>query len=350
MKTLRFLAGLVLKHMLAGFGFLTILSLGGPSFGYFMMMFPAVGFFGVLWGLIAVRDFLKIVSLFRGDAEAFALVPSHPWQGWRLGCVVPLVLVLGFLTLDAVGGRRPGSKPDRGRRHIVVVADISKVLDAENTFAEASGGSFAPLHCLASPSECLPGRANGEPFLDEALASAVVSGFPEIQAESLRVFRRERELKELLEKETDSDRRRELEQELATLSEQAEKLYDAGTEAEPSARSGYVRTFYPGPPSNPETSTDVARRFTSFAYVALPASSLHGPSFCGDSTGRICSTTERLLPEVTEGVCPTSCSGPAWTSDATWSLVWIPALFAVPLFFLSLVSVLAGWIGGRPLP
>lgn len=78
-------------------------------------------------------------------------------------------------------------------------------------------------------------------------------------------------------------------------------------------RLGYVRQFHPGPRAGEE---EIARArasptsLRSFAYTAIPdkpgETGIRG--FCGDSSGRICFTSDGRLPPVKDGRCGTPCA------------------------------------------
>ena len=131
------------------------------------------------------------------------------------------------------------------------LGDIRTVVSAQAAYQTASGGFYGPPQCLAEPQHCLP-EYSGPHFLDAKLASL-------------------------------------------------------------EARHGYRRTFHAGPPASVTSSVPGAPFATgslqSFAYVAVPVTTgqtgVRG--FCGDSSGRICFTTDGSAPGVVEGACAPDC-------------------------------------------
>jgi hypothetical protein len=131
-----------------------------------------------------------------------------------------------------------------------VIGDVRTVISAEFAYASANGGFFDSLECLAAPSDCLPDSPAGGPtFLGPEFLTPI--------------------------------------------------------------ESGYERTFHPGPPVFPEPGAAVSpSSVTSFAYVAVPVrpgeTGVRG--FCGDSSGRICFTSDGSAPPVFGGQCEESCN------------------------------------------
>jgi hypothetical protein len=78
-------------------------------------------------------------------------------------------------------------------------------------------------------------------------------------------------------------------------------------------KSGYRRTFVPGLPASPASQAPgapfLSRGIRDFAYVAVPESAgktgVRG--FCGDSSGRICYTTNGTAP-LGHGQCDAECT------------------------------------------
>jgi type IV pilus assembly protein PilA len=130
------------------------------------------------------------------------------------------------------------------------IGDIRTVISAEAAYQSASGGYYGPLDCLGRPAECMPGYT-GPTFLDPALASGGV-------------------------------------------------------------KSGYQRTFHAGNVVALAADGSPAPRgsIESFAYVAVPMErgKTGTRGFCGDSTGRICFTTDGTPPDVVDGACDPGCS------------------------------------------
>jgi len=132
------------------------------------------------------------------------------------------------------------------------LGDIRTIVLSQHSYASANSGFYDTLECLSAPARCIPGYpATGPFFLDPAWA--------------------------------------------------------AGAD-----KSGYRRTFHPGPPAEPE----ILERggispssLTSWAYVAVPVrvGQTGVRAFCGDSSGRICFTADGAPPPVEDGLCSPSC-------------------------------------------
>lgn len=130
------------------------------------------------------------------------------------------------------------------------IGDLRTVISAEAAYQSANAGYYDNLECLAAPSRCIPGYpAAGPVFLDGQLAAATT-------------------------------------------------------------KSGYTRTFHPGPAaSGADPAISSPSSLTSFAYVAVPATpgqtGVRG--FCGDASGRICFTPDGSAPPVVDGACSPDC-------------------------------------------
>lgn len=130
------------------------------------------------------------------------------------------------------------------------IGDIRTVISAQAAYQSANGW-YDTLECLASPQRCIPNCASAAPtFLDATLAMATV-------------------------------------------------------------KSGYRRTFHPGPPPPPEKllSASSPSSLASYAYVAVPdqRNRTGVRAFCGDASGRICFTSDGSTPGVENGACAESC-------------------------------------------
>ena len=76
----------------------------------------------------------------------------------------------------------------------------------------------------------------------------------------------------------------------------------------PPTKSGYVRTFHPGPPAPPAalaTGSISPSSLQSYAFSAVPLTQGRTGvrAFCGDATGVICQTTDGSAPAVADGRC-----------------------------------------------
>lgn len=121
------------------------------------------------------------------------------------------------------------------------IGDIRTVISAQAAYDSTSGGGYGDLACLAEPKSCID-EYSGPSFLDPTFASA-------------------------------------------------------------SEKSGYKRSFQPGPAAS------AVRRYQSFAYTAVPTTpgQTGVRSFCGDASGLVCfdpSGTE-IVPQA--GACPRTC-------------------------------------------
>jgi type II secretory pathway pseudopilin PulG len=135
----------------------------------------------------------------------------------------------------------------------MAIGDTRAVISAQAAYASGNGGFYDRLECLSSPHEgCIPGYPTGAPkFLGAEIATA-------------------------------------------------------------SVKSGYVRTFHPGP--SPELSGEQAARYSptsivSFAYVAVPETPEQSGvrAFCGEASGLICVFSDGVVPDIRDGKCPVDC-------------------------------------------
>lgn len=131
------------------------------------------------------------------------------------------------------------------------IGDTRSIISAEMTYASANAGFYDTLDCLATPASCIPNYPSDAPSF-------------------------------------------------------------IGPELTPSVKGGYTRTFHPGPPADVEPSQRSRlspSSVNSFAYVAVPIGqgTTGVRAFCGDSTGRICYTSDGSAPEVTGGKCAETC-------------------------------------------
>ena len=129
------------------------------------------------------------------------------------------------------------------------IGDIRTVISAEAAYQSVSGGFYGPPPCLATPTACVPAYS-GPTFLDPALASATV-------------------------------------------------------------KSGYRRTFHPGPAASVTASAPGSPFATGslegFAYTAVPVEpgKTGARSFCGDASGRVCAVRTGAI-DASAGACPSS--------------------------------------------
>lgn len=212
-----------------------------------ILSIPSAGLFGVgaLVGIV-----LGIVALRRAKESPAEFGGRGLAIGGIITSAVSLVVAIPLAIIAAI------AIPSLMRARVaanesMAIGDIRTVISAEFAYAGANGGFFDKLECLAAPTSCLPGYpTTGPQFLGAEIASA-------------------------------------------------------------SVKTGYQRTFHPGPSATPEPGAAVSpSSITSFAYVAVPAkpgeTGIRG--FCGDSTGRICFTSDRSAPRVVAGQCEETCT------------------------------------------
>lgn len=133
-----------------------------------------------------------------------------------------------------------------------VETDLRTLIAAETAYKAQNGGFYDAPACLARPDSCIPGYA-GNPLLDAEIAA-------------LR------------------------------------------------PRSGYTRTFFPGPRARPDPSQAgrvSPSSLTAWAIIAVPVQGDQAGvrAYCGDSTGRVCFISDGARPELFEGgACPRDCT------------------------------------------
>ena len=166
-----------------------------------------------------------------------------------LAIVLPIVLIafIGILAAIAI----PSLLRARvSANEAMAIGDIRTVISAQTAYAQANGGYYDSLECLAAPQECIPGYpAEGPVFL-----SGPVDG----------------------------------------------------------VRSGYQRELFFGAPadSNDVAFANLSpSSVSSFVFVAYPATpgTTGVRSFCGDETGMICAIADGASPQPVDGRCPPSC-------------------------------------------
>jgi hypothetical protein len=191
----------------------------------------------------AVAIVLGIVALMRANRDPHL----YGGKGFAVGGIVAAALSL-LVAVPMAGIVAAIAIPSFLRARVsanesATLGDIRTVISAEAAYTTANEGYYGPMDCLARPSECVP-TYTGPPFLDATLASGA-------------------------------------------------------------SKSGYERTFHPGPAAGAGGKGSVS----AFAYVAVPVKSgqtgVRG--FCGDATGRICFTTDGTAPEVMDGACDPAC-------------------------------------------
>jgi type II secretory pathway pseudopilin PulG len=213
-----------------------------------ILSIPSLGCLGIgaLLGVV-----LGIVALVRANREP----QVYGGKGFAIGGIAASALSL-LVAIPLAGIVAAIAIPSFLRARVVAnesaaIADVRTVISAEAVYQSASGGYYGPPPCLAGPTTCLPAYS-GPSFLDTDLASATV-------------------------------------------------------------KNGYRRTFHAGPAVHAPTGTPgipaQIGSLESFAYTAVPVepgkTGIRG--FCGDSTGRICVTSDGSEPAVTGGACDPGC-------------------------------------------
>lgn len=131
----------------------------------------------------------------------------------------------------------------RSLRESAQIGDIQTVMGAQRVYKSVVNAYAPTLACLVRPADCIPGYDGPSDFLAAGIA--------------------------------------------------------AGTD-----RTGYHRTFHPGP----TVGTAKARTVQTWAYTAVPTPPGEGArAFCGDHTGVVCASTDGTMPMINDGTCPKTC-------------------------------------------
>lgn len=210
-----------------------------------ILSIPTLGCLGIgaLLGVV-----LGILALVRANREP----QVYGGKGFAIGGIAASALSL-LVMIPLAGIVAAIAIPSFLRARVsaneaATIGDIRTLISAEAAYQSVSGGYYGTPACLARPSECLPAYG-GPTFLDPALASATM-------------------------------------------------------------KNGYRRTFHPGVPIAGADGTPApAKGLETFAYVAVPESKNQTGvrGFCGDSSGRICFTTDGSGPDVVDGACAPGC-------------------------------------------
>ena len=192
--------------------------------------------------ILAVLASLPAAVAFVMALRAYGRAAREPKDaaGQRLAGLAMAASAIAFLFATPLGASGP--HPDRSES--VVVGDIRTVLAAQAAYRAANGGFYdSRLDCLGAPAGCIPGYpADGPQFLEDRLSRL-----------------------------------------------------------EP--RSGYNRSFVPGPAAQGDAAVVSRSSVQSYAYVAVPTrpgySGIRG--FCGDSSGAVCATSDGGAPRVLPG-------------------------------------------------
>jgi hypothetical protein len=159
-----------------------------------------------------------------------------------------LLAAIGAAAIIAVVSRR---RARLAASEVAAVTELRQVLHAEMVYAQANGGRYDRLECLARPNACIPRYpADGPRFLNEDVARL--------------------------------DRRRE----------------------------GYRFLFYAGPaPERIDAARTSPSSLAAFAYIAVPdgPGGAAGRSFCTDASRRVCALKLPDAHALAEGACPLTC-------------------------------------------
>jgi len=168
---------------------------------------------------------------------------------WRRGAFLAALSYITTLLAVVILSLKPIGRP--GAYEAQAIGDSRAVVSAQQTWASWNGGFYeGDFECLSTPQRCRPDYPDEAPqFLGKDLTQLGV-------------------------------------------------------------KSGYVRTFHPGPPAPTREVDDSAGSHVSptsvqwYAYVATPANRQTGDrSFCTGPTGIICVTKDGSLPGVVNGRC-----------------------------------------------
>jgi hypothetical protein len=165
-------------------------------------------------------------------------------------------LIAAVLLLFAVAIVVPTDVHTRSAaQEAATLGDVRTMISAQTAYQSSNRGFFDTPECLATPHRCLPGYpATAPTFLDSRLGQTTL------------------------------------------------------------VKDGYRRVFHPGAPAEEKAVRAggvSASSLTCWAYVAVPLVPGRSGSraFCGDATGRICSTPSGQTPAVKDGLCADSCPG-----------------------------------------
>ena len=216
-----------------------------------ILSLPTLGCLGVGAVLSIV---LGIIALVRASRDPGA----YGGRGFAIGGIVASAISL-LVAIPLVGIVAAIAIPSLLRARVSAneagtIGDVRTVISAEAAYQSANCGAYGRLECLSNPqgTGCILDYPAAAPtFLDPTLTSAQV-------------------------------------------------------------KSGYRRTFHPGAESALTRGPGCpgGTGLESFAYTAEPATrgqtGVRG--FCGDDSGRICSTTDGSAPRVTSGRCAEDCT------------------------------------------
>jgi type IV pilus assembly protein PilA len=216
-----------------------------------ILSLPSMGCLGVgaVLGIV-----LGIIALKRAGERP----REYGGRGFAIGGIVSSALSL-LVAIPIMGIVAAIAIPSLLRARVsaneaAAIGDVRTVIAAQAAYSSANCGAFGRLECLSNPrgTGCIVDYPAGAPtFLDATLASAQV-------------------------------------------------------------KSGYRRTFHPGPEValTQGAGCPGGTGLESFAYTAVPETrgktGVRG--FCGDASGRICYTTDGSAPPVTGGRCAEGCT------------------------------------------
>jgi len=202
-------------------------------------------------GLVGVGALASIVLGIVALVKANRAPAEFGGKGFAIGgivCGVLSILIIPFLGIIAAIAIPSLLRARVSANEAATIGDVRTVVSAEAAY-QSTFGSYDTLECLADPASCAPGRSGATAFLGAELAGV-------------------------------------------------------------SVKSGYRRSFHPGPAAAQAGSGSQApSAIESFAYVAEPVTlnRTGTRSFCGDSSGIVCAVGGEM-PEISDGRCPESCA------------------------------------------
>jgi type IV pilus assembly protein PilA len=198
-------------------------------------------------GCLGIGAIVAIVLGIVALSKAGKLPAEYGGKGMAIGGIVTgsvSLVLLPFVIIAAIA--IPSLLRARlSANESAAIGDIRVLISGQGSYSGSNGGYYDTLECLASANTCIPDYGGYAPLMDQRLLAGV--------------------------------------------------------------KSGYRRTFYPGPPA-PRDSKISPSSITSYAFTAVPVTlgrtGIRG--FCGDDTGRIYYTMDGTEPPMADGRCAES--------------------------------------------
>lgn len=212
-----------------------------------------VGIFSILTlGCLGVGALTGVVLGIVALRRATGSPQQYGGKGLAIGGIVTsglgLLLLIPFFGLVAAIAIPSLLRARISANEASTLGDVRAILSAEAAYQSANGGYYDSLECLSGPTACIPGYNDQVFLLGPSMAGD---------------------------------------------------------------KAGYRRTFHPGPAA--ELGADEVGRVSpsslqGFAFTAVPIEpgTTGIRSFCGDSTGVVCSKSGAVV-EVVDGACGPSC-------------------------------------------